>query len=403
MNSTQAKRFCMKLIHQEKECLALKSYKNPCAFVPKMSRSRRPQQTISMKSQFLTRRVARSRSFPRPLVLLSLSALAIHVASADTFRWSGGSSTDPTDFNDPDNWTFYLGGTPGSGDEAFFQVDATANLYSDTTVGRVELSTKYANVREVTVDTNGNTLTLDLITSATANAGTGSATLNLKGNVVFAASQPSIQAGTTGRVVFDSGTLTSTGGSSLPFYGGGVVELKSTAVGSGIGSVNISGGTELNITGTSSIAGNLRLEGGTSLALGGTDTLDLTGDIYTISASSTAADWVIDLAGTSPNTSLINAVDINITNIDLDLSNVPSYTATDVPYVLATYTGTLTGDEFASISGLGGHQIVYNFGPSSNQIAIIPEIGHATPLLGGLLPLLMVRSRRRRGPAVGAK
>lgn len=355
-----------------------------------------------MKSQFLARRVACSRSFPRPLVLLSLSALAIHVANADTFRWSGGSSADPTDFNDPDNWTFYLGGTPGSGDEAFFQVDATAKLSSNTTVGRVELATKFANVREVTVDTNGKTLTLDLITSATANAGTGSATLNLKGNVVFAASQPSIQAGSTGRVVFDSGTLTSTGGGTLPVYGGGVVELKSTAVGSGIGSVNVSGGTELNITGTSSIAGNLRLEGGTSLALGGTDTLNLTGDIYTISASSTAADWVIDLAGTSANTSLINAADINITNIDLDLSNVPSYTAPDVPYVLATYTGTLTGDEFASISGLGGHQIVYNFGPLSNQIAIIPEIGHATPLLGGLLPLLMVRARRRRGPAAGA-
>lgn len=354
-----------------------------------------------MKTQFLTTRNAPNRSCSRRLLFLGLSALAIHAANADTFRWSGGSSTDPNDFNDPDNWTYYLGGSPGSGDEAFFQVNATTNLSSDTTVGRVVLSAG-SNVRDVTVDTNGNTLTLNLLSSATANAGTGSATLNLKGNVVFAASQPSIQARPNSRVVFDSGTLTSTASGSLPVSGGGIVELKSTAVGSGIGNVDVYVGTELNITGNSSIAGNLRLQGGTSLALGGTDTLSLTGDIYTILAPSTAADWVIDLAGASVNTSLINAADIDITNIDLDLSNVPSDTGTNVPYILATYSGTLTGDEFASISGLGHHQIVYDFGPSSNQIAIIPEVGHATPLLGGLLPLLMIRSRQRRGSAAAA-
>jgi hypothetical protein len=335
----------------------------------------------------------------RSLTLIGLTVLAVQPASA--VKWVGPGT--PTDFNSSANWA--NGTVPGSGDQALFQNNANATLSSDITVGYLTASFTWdpGRVGTVTIDAGANTLTLDRPSSVNADASaTGGGTLNLKGNIALATSNPSLIAGATSRIVFDSATLSSSGAGFVPFVGGGTVELSNSSTASSVSRLIVNNGTSLEVSGTSTINGNLEVKNGSSLVVGGTSSLTVTGDILA-SSGTPDSKWVIDLAGTSPSTSLISATDINITDVALDLSNVPIYTAPDVPYVLATYSGTLTGNEFASVAGLGHHQIVYNFGPNANQIAIIPELSHATPLLSGLLPLLMVRVRRRRGSCPVAK
>lgn len=344
-----------------------------------------------------------SRQWRSPsLSLIGLTVLAVQPASS-AVKWIGPST--PTDFNSSANWQ--SGTVPGTGDKALFQNNADATLSADTTVGSLSASFSWdpGRIGSVTIDTGANTLTIDSPISspnaATADASaTGGATLKLKGNIALLTSTPSFTAGTTSRIVFDSANLTSSTG-YVPFVGGGVVELSNSTLASSVTRLIVNQATSLEISGTSTINGDLELKSGSSLVIGDSSSLTVTGDIF--SSLTPDSKWVIDLAGTSPNTSLISATNINITDVALDLSNVPTFAQPNTPYILATYSGTLTGSEFASVTGLGDRQIVYNFGPNANQIAIIPEMSHAAPLLSGLLPLLMVRVRRRRGATTIAK
>lgn len=335
----------------------------------------------------------------RHLPVVGLAALSVQPASA--VKWVGPST--PTDFNSSANWN---GGTvPGSGDQALFQYSANATLSSDITIGYVNASVSWnpGLVGNVTIDAGANTLTIDSPSSIYADASaTGSATLNLKGNIALATSDPTIAAGATSRIVLDSATLSSSGAGFVPFVGGGTVELSNSSTASSVTRLIVNNATSLEVSGTSTVNGNLEVKNGSSLVVGGTSSLTVTGNILP-SSGTPDSKWVIDLAGTSPDTALISATDIDVSDIALDLSNVPTYVSSTTPYVLATYSGTLTGNEFASVTGLGNNQIVYNFGPNANQIAIIPELSHAAPLLSGLLPLLMVRVRRRRGSSLVAK
>lgn len=126
--------------------------------------------------------------------------------------------------------------------------------------------------------------------------------------------------------------------------------------------VTVSTGARLSGAGT--LAGKVICDPGSTLAPGASaGTLAIGGDAivdgkYAVEIDGATADR-IDVAG---------ALDISQTQVEF---SVLAGGANQPVYVIAQY-GTLTGTAFSSVTGLpAGYSLVYNYGPNTNQIALV--------------------------------
>ena len=236
---------------------------------------------------------------------------------------------------------------------------------------------------------------------ADGNAGIATPTVNLTGGTTSV--YGNIVEGNVG-----SGTITSTftlNGGSLDMNGnnigvaGSTIDALSFESGTlkNVASINQNGGLTkttagtllldgvIGYTGATTVtAGTLALANGTSINsssavnLGAAGTLDTTAQASYAIPASQPLTIVLDPtdAGSSGK---IAAADLNITNAAVTLS--PTAALNDPVYVIATYTGTLTGSAFASVSGLpGGYTINYAY--EGNKIALVQSAGFASWIAG---------------------
>jgi fibronectin-binding autotransporter adhesin len=249
--------------------------------------------------------------------------------------------------------------------------------------------------------TFGGNITYGLSTAAN---NTVNRTLQLQateGTVTF---KGAIREGTVGQ---------STGLLSINKTGAGTVVLSGANTYSGMTSV--SAGTLLvnNTSGSGTSSGAVMVAGDATLGgkgtIGGTVTVSGTsghlsvlnpGDslhtgTLTINSDVAVGDYgnlVINLNGSSSNALAVNG-NINLSSL---LDNLTFTGAADgtTHYVIATYTGTLTGT-FNSVANLPtGYTVDYNAG----QIVLAPEPRSLALLAGVPLAALSSRRRRRRAP-----
>lgn len=326
-----------------------------------------------------------------PLLSAAAFLASSDFSSGQSIRWIGTRGA-PGDFNDGANWAG--GAVPGPGNEA---------LIRNNPAGTITLSSP-TEIQSLNVRNNG---------SATIVAGSGTP-LEINGTT-----QPI-------RVRSAGASLTLTGDFALSDPGsvntiraedGATLNIVGATVDSGLSDIRIESrnggnlaatdstfnvGQELIVTdfgssaiefnGTNTInGGGLTLEANAAIGLSPGDLLDVNGG--TIEGGT----WVLDVGAGGTGSDFIEAVDIDITNIHLDLTGNVTGSGPGNPRVLATYSGTLTQngtpEGFASVTGLpSGLRLSFDNG----QIALVPEMSLAAPILAGFLPLVAFRRRMRK-------
>ncbi|MBL9151784.1 MAG: autotransporter-associated beta strand repeat-containing protein, partial [Verrucomicrobiales bacterium] len=161
------------------------------------------------------------------------------------------------------------------------------------------------------------------------------------------------------------GTLTKTTGGTLILAGAGNTHTGLTSVAEGTllvngthtggGDYSVASGATLGGAGT--IGANVSVASGAILAtgatVGGIGTLTIDGNL------SLAGTLAYGVAAGPGQSDLLNVDgDLDITSATLDLSG---FAGSDKSYTIATYTGTLTGASFATVTGLPtGYAVVYD-------------------------------------------
>jgi hypothetical protein len=152
----------------------------------------------------------------------------------------------------------------------------------------------------------------------------------------------------------------------------------------------------LAVDGSNSVDSDIRIRLGGKLKLGSGDSLSVAGNV---AGDGDGGTWVLDLIASPDSGGFINAQSLDITNINLQASNVPTGASGSNPVILATYQpGQLVGSDFkngwAGLTLGPNQRIDYSF--NGNSIAIVPEPSLALPILAGFLPLFGFRRRSRR-------
>jgi autotransporter-associated beta strand protein len=274
--------------------------------------------------------------------------------------------------------------------------------------------------------TAGGTGVVDLM----KNTGTGTNTLNLNGGTL-AANQVKATNSTGTRVInFNGGTLKSSsstlgatflasgtattanvrnGGAIIDTNGNGVT-IGQTLVHSTIGGDNATdGGLTKNGVGTLTLSAANTYTGATTIT-NGTLKLGASGGIANSASVAISAGAVFDtslqsfaLSSSQPITFTLDptgagsagsiaAANLDITNGHVVISTLS--TLDDPSYTIATYSGTLTGSSFASISGVpSGYDVFYSGGIIS--LVAVPESHEFAIAIVGLLCVMVVIRRRK--------
>lgn len=300
--------------------------------------------------------------------------------------WDGDSDLD---FNNASNWDGDV--LPGTGDRARYfavQPGGTVTLSADITVGRIQAGASFTDQAvDVTIDTSGSTLNLTSVSNTVrAESTTTPSSFTLIGDFTVgdgtSFSQPGIVADAPSSITFSSATLTGDSGVNLIIHAEGAVTLSDSIIVSPQGVSVLEG--PVGFDGANSVTSDITLGSGGGLSFTPGGEVAVTGDI------DGTGNWVFDLAGQSGSTpTYIDAETIDITNISLDVSNM---SGTDT-IVLAEYD-SLVGSQFASVSGLGGRSVDYNY-QGSGLIAIVPEPSWTVPVLAAFLPLFGLRRRMK--------
>lgn len=297
--------------------------------------------------------------------------------------WDGGPSGTGIDFNLPANWDGDV--FPGStGTARFTDVGHdgspgfdVSSLSSSITVGSLDFnSTKNWRIQSG----SANVLTVESVIS-----NSGSGRIDLNGSFSSPGDLDIVIGFGSRRIRLQNGSLVGSGNLSIT---GGQLDLDSSFSINGYSQTSILSGAVVVRVGAD-IGGIVDIQSTADLRFIGN-----TSAVSTVSGVSGSGDWVFDLAANSDVASAF--VDVtgtaDIGSLTLDLRNNPS----TGDMVLASY-GTLTGGQFANVIGLGpGQSINYNYGPNGDQIALVPEVSLASPLLAAFLPLFALRRRNRR-------
>jgi len=181
---------------------------------------------------------------------------------------------------------------------------------------------------------------------------------------------------------YDGTTTTSTRG----------ILLVNNTTGSGTGSGNISVGANTTLGGTGTISGNVTANGLIAPGDGGTSIGTLTVGASTFGSTGSLN---IDLGAGASDKLVVNG---NLSLNALTALNLFGTADGVTSYVIARYTGTLTGT-FASPTLPAGYSINYGSGSNSQITLAVPEPATLGLIGVGMLGLL---ARRRRGSGVGA-
>lgn len=291
--------------------------------------------------------------------------------------------------------------------------------------GNVQLGTSDSNrafqfTSGVTINNNP-TITLAALVPTTGVVTIQTAPLTLNSNATLNVNQPltissgitaassrvlTINAGTTAVILGGPLALGSSANSVTLAGTGSNVTLTAT---SGIGGLGIDGlavtsaaantynGATTITSGSLSFTGSGSINSSSAVTLGAAGTLSVVGITPTSYALSAAQPFtfVLDPTGLG-SAGLLNATGktLNITNGQVTLN--PLATLDDPVYVLANY-GTLTGANFATVTGLpSGYNIDYNYlGGSQIAIVAIPEPGTLTLMaLAGCAGLVWLRRKQ---------
>lgn len=311
--------------------------------------------------------------------------------AATTVLWSGAG--DGSDFNSDANWGGPSDSAPLSGDTAAYLNSSAPNvaLTSDAEV-KALVAAGWAQSTTVAVDTGASTLTLEGIDVI----GSSGASLTLQGDYNF---DPAI-GGTARFKITPGSTLTVDGAvfstadstATLGIYNGassGTVLFDGVSIDT-FDRVVVQLGQIIEFSNTNTIDSDLGLYTGATLSF------DTTGDKLDVSGNLTGTGtWVFDVSpGTDPFIEVVNGLNVDGITLDIPATGFAGAHPSS-PVILAEY-GTLSGTDFAnhsSIPLLPGQRIVYDFN-GDTQIAIVPELAYASPLLVALLPLFVARSRR---------
>lgn len=303
-------------------------------------------------------------------------------------NWIGTGDVDG-DFNEPSNWG---GGLPDSGKYAVVSVSDTLNLTEPITARGVRVNSGAS----VIVDASGAPLSINS-SSGTDFSTSGGGQLTVIGDIISlgAGSTLNLSGAGGGAIVLDGAEVggSPSSGDSVRFDGN-VTLTGATKIDSTIEQVDVIAGSVLKVAGGgNSISGDLLLFGGSGLSFEDAGDQLVVGSISTPGAE--GGDWIFDLTSTNSNPYLV-AGDISLDGTFLDLSNLSASVESRNPVILASYSGLLSGGEFAGITGLAPNQkIDYDFN-GQGLIAIVPEASLVAPIFAGFLPFFIFRRRSRR-------
>lgn len=330
-----------------------------------------------------------------PLLSAAAFLAASDFSSGQSIRWIGTGGA-PGDFNDGANWAG--GVVPGPLNQARFQSGGSFGTVSLTASGPTEIESLRvrtgASVSIVSGDGSAGSPVLNFNRDGLGivSRGTGS-TLTMSGSYLFSNTGTSqgIWALGGGTANLIDASLDSGGSDSIQLRADGTITVTdSNFLVSQDVLVSQSVPVELNGVNT--------IDGG-GLTLGSEATIELSpGDVLDVNGGSVeGGTWVLDLGAGGTGSDFIEAVNIDITDIHLDLTGNVTGSGPGNPRVLATYSGTLTQngtpEGFASVTGLpSGLRLSFDNG----QIAIVPEMSLAAPILAGFLPLVAFRRRKRK-------
>lgn len=377
-------------------------------------------QDLSQKNLFIYRNLLPEGMSDCKSFLVVLLLIIPVSQDAHAVVWDGGAGN--SDFNNRFNWssnrapTFTNdGNNPGFETPFFVDQSATALLSADLrTVGLY-----VQDGSDVNVGTGTNVLTLSDYTNTNwFNVFVDdNSTLNFTGNLRGDINDLNVFVETGSELVI-SGTISHDDNLNLRYTGGGDIELQSVAVTS-FNSTVVEGNSNLLLTGASNlqssvtvdsgsslngdgtITGDLDLRGTLSPGNGGSGTLSVGGDLNNQDfVNSGAGTWVFDAIDSANRDFVSVGGNLDVGVFDLNLVGLTSGSASaSAPIILAEY-GSLSGVQFASVTGLVGNQrLVYDFGINSNQIAIVPEATLILPLALSFLPIFLFR-RRSDNPAL---
>ncbi len=320
------------------------------------------------------------------------------ITNGSTYRWFGdGQITSGTQGSFRGSGTYDLNGF----NQTFSQFTVPANAAANTSA---------------TITTGAGVATLSYTTPLQVDRTDMAAAMSVSGNVKFTGSQSNIAIKRNTALTYDLDVAANINSSNanLKLDGGGIARFSSLTGNGYAKNTSITNGTTLLIantsgsaTGTGTVTVNTNgILGGNGIIVPGSGnsvtisstghlapgnsigTVTITGDANLQSGG--AFDFELGDSGASDLLNVANltlAGDLNLTQM---IATTPSGT-----YVLANYSGTLSGT-FANVSGIPlGYQLNYGDGSNDQITLTVPEPASVISLMGvGGMALLRRRKRR---------